>query len=138
VQNAVERTELGVATSSVSFFRSMGGSVGVALFGALFNSLLAGRIGQTVGAGDGAGFSPESIRQLPAAARTVYVSAFADSLTTVFLWATPLIVLAFALTWFLREVPLRTSVDAVDHARELAVGAAPGTADPQPAATLLH
>jgi predicted MFS family arabinose efflux permease len=137
VQNAVERTELGVATSSVSFFRSMGGSVGVALFGALFNNLLAHRTGQTVGAGEGGGFSPETIRQLPDAVRHTYVAGFADSLTTVFLWATPLIVLAFALSWLLREVPLRTSVETVDHTREVAAVSAPGIADPQ-AATLIH
>lgn len=125
VQNAVERSELGVATSSVSFFRSMGGSIGVALFGALFNNMLADRVGRTAVTGEGGAFSVESIRALPEAARTVYVSAFAESLTTVFLWATPLIVLAFALTWLLHEVPLKTSVDAVDHARKLAAGAAP-------------
>lgn len=116
MQNAVSRAELGVATSSVSFFRSMGGAVGVALFGALFNNLLADRIGQTVAAGDSGSFSPESIRQLPDAARTAYVSGFADSLTTVFLWATPLIFVAFGLTWLLREVPLRTSVETVEPA----------------------
>ncbi|MEA2972804.1 MAG: hypothetical protein QOG82_1262 [Actinomycetota bacterium] len=137
VQNAVGRSELGVATSSVSFFRSMGGSVGVALFGALFNNLLAARIGQTAG-GEGASFSPDSIRRLPDAVRTTYISGFADSLTTVFLWATPLLVVAFALTWFLRELPLRTSLEGVDHARELAAGSAPGTADVQATANVLH
>ena len=50
------------------------------------------------------------------------MTGFADSLTTVFLWATPLLVVAFALTWFLREVPLRTSTDPVDHALEHAAG----------------
>ena len=58
---------------------------------------------------------------------------FADSLTTVFLWATPLVVVAFAITWLLREVPLRTSAEPVDHGRELAAGAAPGTAHPEAA-----
>jgi EmrB/QacA subfamily drug resistance transporter len=83
VQNAVRITELGVATSSISFFRSMGGAVGVALFGAIFSSRLAHN-----------GRSP---------------AAFADSITTVFLYAVPLVVLAFGLTWLLREVPLRSS-----------------------------
>ncbi|MGH9225617.1 MAG: MDR family MFS transporter [Acidimicrobiales bacterium] len=109
-QNAVGRAELGVATSSVSFFRSMGGSVGVALFGALFNNLLGSR----VALGEGAAVTPDAIRQLPEAARLPFIGAFADSLTTVFLWATPLLVLAFAITWLLREVPLRTTTDVVE------------------------
>ena len=138
VQNAVDRSELGVATSSVSFFRSMGGSVGVALFGALFNNLLANRIGETVAVGEGGSFTPEAIRQLPEAVRSTYVAGFADSLTTVFLWATPLILLGFAVTWLLREEPLRTSTSPVDHARELAAGSAPGTADPAATANLGH
>jgi len=122
VQNAVGRPDLGVATSSVSFFRSMGGSLGVALFGALFNSLLTDRVGQAAAVGEGRAFTPEAIRQLPETARTAYVAGFADSLTTVFLWATPLLVVGFALTWFLREVPLRTSTDPVEHALEHAAG----------------
>ena len=122
VQNAVGRGDLGVATSSVSFFRSMGGSLGVALFGALFNSRLADRVGTTAFVGEGRGFTPETIRRLPEVGRGAYVDGFADSLTTVFLWATPLVVVGFALTWFLREVPLRTSTDPVDHALEHAAG----------------
>ena len=138
VQNAVSTNELGVATSSVSFFRSMGGSIGVALFGALFNNLLADRLGQTVAVGEGVAFTPETVRELPAAARETFVSGFADALTTMFLYASPLVALAFALTWFLREVPLRSSAKAVDHARELAAGSAPGTAEPDVAGSLLH
>jgi MFS family permease len=88
VQNAVRITELGVATSSVSFFRSMGGAIGVAAFGAIFTSRLAHR-----------GTSP---------------AAYADSITGVFLYAVPLVVLAFGLTWLLREVPLRSS-DSARH-----------------------
>ena len=108
-QNAVGRTEIGVATSSVSFFRSMGGSVGVALFGALFNNLLAHSAAARVEVGDGGAFTPEAIRALPAAARASFVTGFADSLTTVFLWATPLIVVGALIAWLLHEVPLRTS-----------------------------
>lgn len=130
VQNVVKLTELGVATSSVSFFRSMGGAIGVALFGAVFNNLLADRIGTTVAVGEGSTFTPETIQQLPVDARTTYIDGFADALTTVFLYSVPLVVAAFALTWFLREVPLRSAVHAVDHARELSATSAPGTAEP--------
>jgi MFS family permease len=112
VQNVVPVTELGVATSSVSFFRSMGGSIGVALFGAVFNNLLTDRIGSAVDIGEGGGFTPAAVRQLPEAVQTVFVSGFADALTTVFLFATPLLVLGFVLACMLREVPLRSSVEA--------------------------
>ena len=130
VQNSVSLRELGVATSSVSFFRSMGGAVGVALFGALFNNLLAQRLGAAVAIGERAGFTPESIQHLPLQARMEFVAGFADALTTVFLYAAPLVAVGFAITWFLREVPLRDTTHAVDHARELSAASAPGTAEP--------
>ena len=57
-------------------------------------------------------------------------AGFADSLTTVFLYATPLIIVAFGLTWLLREVPLRSTVRPDDPARELAVSTATGIAEP--------
>jgi EmrB/QacA subfamily drug resistance transporter len=142
VQNAVTLQDLGAATSTVSFFRSMGGSVGVALFGALFNHNLAAKLGTRVAAGgDGSsGFSPASIRALAPAQKLPLVAAFADSLTSVFLYAAPLLVVAFVITWLLREVPLRSSAHAVDHARELSVAAAPGTAeaDAVPVSPLVH
>ena len=53
--------------------------------------------------------SPEVVRQLPAAIHEGVVQAFALSLETVFLFALPFIVVAFVLTWLLREVPLRES-----------------------------
>lgn len=133
VQNAVDRSELGVATSSVSFARSMGGSFGVALFGAVFNNLLASNLGRTVSLGEGTSFTPADIQALPEAARAVFVDGFAESLTAVFLYATPLIAVAFGIMWLMHEVPLRSSTDTVDHTRELAAVAAPGTADPEAA-----
>jgi EmrB/QacA subfamily drug resistance transporter len=112
VQNVVPVSELGVATSSVSFFRSMGGSIGVAVFGAMFNAMLADRIGSAVDVGEGGGFTPDAVRQLPSAVQSVFVSGFAEALTTVFLFATPVVVLGFGLACMLREVPLRSSVEA--------------------------
>jgi EmrB/QacA subfamily drug resistance transporter len=137
VQNVVHRSELGVATSSVTFFRSIGGAVGVALFGALFNRLLRDRIGTSVALGEGSSFSPESIRGLPAATRATYVDGFADSLTTVFRCAVPFVFLAFVLITLLKETPLRSSVYAVDHRRELAAASASGT-EPESFASPFH
>ncbi|MGH9022883.1 MAG: MDR family MFS transporter [Acidimicrobiia bacterium] len=131
-QNSVPARDLGAATSSVSFFRSMGGSIGVALFGALFNSGLGNRLDRlSLAVGDTRALSPEAIRLLPAESSHAVASAFAASLTSVFLLAVPLVVLAFGLTWFLREAPLQSSVRPVAHDRELAAGSGPGTAEPE-------
>jgi EmrB/QacA subfamily drug resistance transporter len=140
VQNSAKHSELGVATSSVTFFRSMGGSIGVALFGAIFNNLLLSRLGSTAATSEDSSFSPAILEQMTAVQRSEFVEVFAGALTTVFLYATPLVLLAFALTWFLREVPLRSSAHADDRGRELASGSAPGVAEPEPevVAALLH
>ena len=108
-QNSVRVSDLGVATSSVNFFRSVGGSVGVALFGALFNSRLAsGLAGGAAGAVDGT-ITPQAIAALPAAQKAVFVDVFAGALTDVFLVAVPVMLVAFGLTWLLREIPLRSA-----------------------------
>ncbi|HRE01928.1 MAG TPA: MFS transporter, partial [Ilumatobacteraceae bacterium] len=67
VQNAVELHDLGSATSTVSFFRSTGGAIGVAMFGALFNNLLASRVGATIDIAEGSSFTPSSVAALPEA-----------------------------------------------------------------------
>jgi hypothetical protein len=116
-QNATPPRDLGVATSSINFFRSVGGSVGVALFGALFSArlvdALSGTFPESVLAAlrDGA-VSPDAVQQLPEAMRVDYVDAFAGALTSVFLLAVPLLLVAFGLTWLFREHPLRTSAGA--------------------------
>ena len=78
-QNAVPTADLGVATSSVNFFRSIGGSIGVAALRRLFNARLAAALG--VGPADATGAT------LPAAERATYVEHFADALTGTFLFA---------------------------------------------------
>ncbi len=129
-QNSVTVSDLGVATSSVNFFRSVGGSVGVALFGALFNSQLAsGLSGGAAGAVDGT-ITPQAIAAMPAAQKEAFVGIFSGALTDVFLVAVPVMLVAFALTWLLREIPLRqasgqtlalaTEADAADGGTGLA------------------
>ena len=113
VQNVVRLDELGVATSSVSFFRSTGGAIGVAIFGALFNAMLHNRVGAAVAVGEGSDFTPDVIRDLPPGPRADYIEAFAESLTTVFRLAVPLLLVAVVLVAFLREIPLRSSTQVV-------------------------
>ncbi len=115
VQNAVDYRQLGVATSGATLFRSIGGSLGVAVFGAIFANQLATKLTHylppgTAGAVKG-NTSPEALKQMPPEILVGYIRAFAESLQSVFLLAVPLAVLAFALTWLLREVPLRKTVE---------------------------
>jgi EmrB/QacA subfamily drug resistance transporter len=107
-QNSVAVRDLGVATSTVSFFRSVGGSVGVALFGAMFNARLLHHLGDGAAASvDPTSVRPETLGALPPDVRTTYVDAFAHALTDVFLYAVPVVVIGFVLSWMIREIPLR-------------------------------
>ncbi|MGN6550602.1 MAG: DHA2 family efflux MFS transporter permease subunit [Pararhizobium sp.] len=109
VQNAVDYRHLGVATSGTTLFRSIGGSVGVSLFGAIFSAGLAARLATALPASASipAATQPSAIQALPAPVRTAYLDAFTAALHPVFLSAAGVAILGFALTWFLKEVPLR-------------------------------
>jgi EmrB/QacA subfamily drug resistance transporter len=113
VQNAVDHRDLGTATSALTFFRSMGGAFGVAVLGALFNSRLSdlfGAIPRSSLEGISAArlkASPATIRALPAPVRGDVVDAYAEAISTVFLLAVPVCVLAFFVVLRLRETPLR-------------------------------
>jgi EmrB/QacA subfamily drug resistance transporter len=132
VQNAVPYEDLGVATAGATFFRSIGGSFGTAVFGAIFASQLTGNLtrdlkGTPVPAGfhPTAGASPASLAKLPASVHAGYIHAFASSLHTVFLVAVPIAAAAFALTWLLKEVPLRRTTQTTNPADTLAPTAVP-------------
>lgn len=116
VQNAVDYSQLGVATSGATLFRLIGGSLGTAVFGAVFASGLTTRVQQVFAAGGGlppaTNISPESLAQLAPAVRAVYVDAFTSSMNTVFLVAMAIAVIGFMLTWLLPEIPLRASFAA--------------------------
>ena len=112
VQNAVDYADLGVATSSASLFRSMGGSLGTAALGAVFTARLTSELAGTPGASvSGGAANPAAIQRLPAAVRDAYTGAFSDSLSTVFLVAAVILAVAFALSWLIEERPLRQSVE---------------------------
>jgi hypothetical protein len=128
-QNSVTAQDLGVATSTATFFRSLGASAGVATFGAVFTSGLAARLGNSpaappptgvgrgaaagTGAGTGAGtrglggLTPSEIRALAPATRDHVVTAFSDALHLVYLAAVPVALVALLLAFAIREVPLR-------------------------------
>jgi EmrB/QacA subfamily drug resistance transporter len=117
-QNSVDRADMGVATSGATFFRSMGGAIGVAMFGALLRhqnaSTIPARIKEfhvprsqltpenlSIG-------SPSEVNHLPTALHSAVVNGFADSMQTVFFSAAPFAVLGFVVVLFLREHRLST------------------------------
>ncbi|SAL21480.1 EmrB/QacA family drug resistance transporter [Caballeronia sordidicola] len=109
VQNAVPFKHIGVATSGATLFRSIGGSVGVATFGAIFSNGLQTRLADALPAGMEmpGSMRPAMVQQLPAMARDIYLNAFAGSMHVVFLVASAVVLLAFALSWFMQDKPLR-------------------------------
>ncbi len=124
VQNAVPYSELGVATSGATLFRSIGGSFGASVLGAIFAAQLTHNLAHAfpAQAGSGAGhFDPSSLAQLPPAVHDAYVQAFTDSLNVVFLVAAVIGVAAFALTWFIKELPLRDTVATASVGEAFAV-----------------
>jgi EmrB/QacA subfamily drug resistance transporter len=110
VQNTSDFEDLGVATSGVTFFRTIGSSFGAAIFGSLFVNFLDDRMGPALaasGARADAVSSPAALHRQPHDVAAPIVQAYSESLTHVFLWAAPVALLGFVLALFLREIPLR-------------------------------
>ncbi|MFE1229806.1 DHA2 family efflux MFS transporter permease subunit [Streptomyces sp. NPDC059442] len=128
VQNAVSYEDLGVATSGATFFRSIGASFGVAVFGTIFTSRLnaeldAALAGQTLPPGTGPdriAADPRAISALPADLQPSVLHAYSTAITDVFLYAAPVVLVAFVTAWFLKEDKLRGSVTAPDTSQTLA------------------
>ena len=113
VQNGVPHSELGVATSGATFFRSIGGSFGTAIFGAIFANVLVGNLashlhGVTLPQGfSSADATPALLKHLPAAVHAGFVAGYAESIQTVFLVAVPIAALAFLFSWLIPQVELK-------------------------------
>ncbi len=118
VQNSVDRRHMGVATSSVAFFRSMGGAIGTALFGAILNTRLAEEMTQAFAGLPAAAQAQSaqaasaandisSIRELPAGPiRDAVLGAFTNAMDHVFLVAVPFMAVALVVALFMKEKPL--------------------------------
>ncbi|MBT2530120.1 DHA2 family efflux MFS transporter permease subunit [Streptomyces sp. ISL-99] len=127
-QNAVRYEDLGVATSGATFFRSIGASFGVAVFGTIFANRLIDKLdnalaGQRLPPGIGpeqVAADPRDIALLPPGLRPSVLHAYSTSITDVFLYASPVVLIAFVIAWFLREDKLRRSVTAPDAGQTLA------------------
>jgi EmrB/QacA subfamily drug resistance transporter len=117
VQNSFPLREVGTATASNNYFRQIGASLGSAVVGTLFasrlTSLLAERLptGGTGSSGGSNSFTPDIVRALPAAIRSIIVGAYNDALTPVFLYMVPLVLIATVLLVFVVEKPLATTLD---------------------------
>jgi EmrB/QacA subfamily drug resistance transporter len=120
-QNSVEQKDLGAGSGAATFFRSIGGSIGIAMFGAIFvHQLAQSAAGPALAAGGGgaggAGVNPTMLQQLPATIRDAVMGGLADSIATVFVWAAVITVLVPILAWFIKEIPLRGSIERPDAA----------------------
>jgi EmrB/QacA subfamily drug resistance transporter len=118
VQNAVDYSQLGVATSGASLFRSMGGSIGTPIFGAILTSQLTANLnaafpGAAAQVGHlTTGATPAAIHDLPPAVALAFKQAYVEALHPVFLVGAAVAAVAFVLTWFIKEVTLRKTVAA--------------------------
>ncbi len=127
VQNSADYADLGAATSGATFFRQIGGSFGVAIFGSIFSSRLAAELAVELhGISLPPGFrpsaaeaNPAAVHRLPAALLARILHAYSLSFHTVFLVAVPVAAAAFVLSWFLPEVPLRVTAGAPDLGESL-------------------
>jgi EmrB/QacA subfamily drug resistance transporter len=113
-QNSVDYRLLGVATSGSTLFRQVGGSIGVALFGAIFTNRFGEELASRLPPGSNVptAASPAVIDRLPRIVHAPYVAALTAALHPVFLVAAAVALAAFAAAWLLREIPLRQTARA--------------------------
>lgn len=129
-QNQVAPTDLGAASSVVNFFRSLGGAVGVSALGAVLAHRITSYVEEGVAglgpkyasalAGSDSSNSIPDVDALPAPLRTVVESAYGHGVADVFLYATPIALIAFLVALFIKEVPLRTKNALAQAAEEQA------------------
>jgi hypothetical protein len=125
-QNAARRTDMAAATSGVTFFRSLGGAVGVAALGAVLTNrfvtelterLRAAHLPVPSDAGAGLG-TPKEIHRLPEPFLGLLLESYTDALHTVFLVGVPVVLLGLVAVLALKELPLRTSAVPVPKTGE--------------------
>jgi EmrB/QacA subfamily drug resistance transporter len=118
-QNSAAPKDMGVASSARMFFQQIGGSLGVAAFGAIFANRLTNSLHAIAGSGahvhvSGNSLDPAIIDNLRGPIREDAFAAIAHAIQGVFYWAVPATALIFVLAWFIKEVPLRGRAPAPD------------------------
>ncbi len=131
VQNAVGYEDLGVATSGNTLFRNIGSSVGTAVVGTIFATELASRLRAAFPHASASQLntshvSSATLALLPPGIHAVYLAAFAGSLDTAFKVAGFVSIIAFVASWFIKELPMRTTVTTEDMGSAFG---APGSGD---------
>jgi MFS family permease len=115
-QNSVAPRDIGVASSSRTFFQQIGGSIGVSAFGAIFahqlTSEMHARLPSVHLNAGGGQLNPVVVTHLPALVKDAVFAAITHAITTVYFWAAPAAAAVFVLACFLKEVPLRGRADA--------------------------
>jgi len=135
VQNSVDRRDLGVATAATQFFRSAGGTVGIAVLGTIMTSRLATAIPRYLpagaadslpegGIGAGSVLDPAALAQLPPDIATAVRQGLADALHGVFVAAIPLVLVAVVASLLIKAIPLRTTLETPVPAEEAAAAGA--------------
>jgi EmrB/QacA subfamily drug resistance transporter len=124
VQNDAEPRDIGAATSANGFARAIGGSVGVALFGAIFANRLTAGVEQISGVkghidvSGGVRVSPELVQHLPVGIRNQFLDVFVYALHGAFLLGAIVTAAAFAISWLLPEVELKKTSTAAQRAAQ--------------------
>ncbi|MEU7695493.1 MFS transporter [Microbispora hainanensis] len=110
IQNAVERADMGVATSSTTFFRMMGAAIGTAIMGAVLTNRLTHYLtvefGGRMPPGHVDANNVQAIQQLPQPVKDHVLVAFTSAIDDVFLASLPFVALALVVAFFLKEIPL--------------------------------
>jgi MFS family permease len=126
VQNNTAQKDMGAASSVVAFFRSMGGSIGVSVLGAVLSHHVSAdvtsglaRLGVRTTSGSGSSGIPD-MSTLPAPVRAVFEAAYGQGIGTIFMIAAPCALVALVAVLFIREVPLRTTIERPDEVAEVA------------------
>lgn len=121
-QNTAPPQLLGVTTSSVSFFRTIGGAVGVAVLGAIFTHRLTAELARflppnasiNVPKSSSGALPAKALAALPPEVRTKYIAAFATALTDAYFWTVPALIAGALIAVMLRHVPMRQNVHAAE------------------------
>src|SRR2546429_4072748 len=121
-QNSVATSDIGVASSSRTFFQQIGGSIGVSAFGAIFahklTSEMHARLPSVHLNAGGGQLNPVVVAHMPAAVKNIVFAAITHATTEVFFWAAPAAAAVFILACFLKEVPLRGRTSAEQPSSE--------------------
>ncbi len=106
VQNSVEHQDLAIATSMITFFRSLGGAIGLAVCGAMFNVFARNKVEPQFIS------NPRLVKKLPEPQKSHVLDALSDSITGTFKWTIPAMILIFVLATMIKEIPLRETIGA--------------------------